>query len=137
MYTSKNRKQFKIYGPGHFSATWAKFIEICERDGTNASREIRAFVEGQVARREPGNPQRPITAFVEGHEDEAAARRSDLLKALIAKAQVTGGELRRREVLQALKDQGAVGNRLVVLTKSMVGDLEKLGVKIVYHRGAF
>ena len=46
-------KEVKIYAPESFKATWQKYLEICERDGTNASREIRKFVESQVAKRAP------------------------------------------------------------------------------------
>ena len=76
---SRDRK-VAIYAPAHFRATWIKYLEICERDGTNASREIRRFVQGQVARRDPGNPQTPLTAFVEGHEDEFAEEVRTLLR---------------------------------------------------------
>lgn len=130
---SSGRKQFKIYGPTHFRYTWEKYLEICERDGTNASREIRAFVEGQVAKRDPGNPQRTLGTFVEGHEDEQAARRSDMVKDFIIKAEARGGEIRRMEILEALRAGGAKGNMLVELTRSMCEDLKKLGVKIVYQ----
>lgn len=122
--------EVKIYAPAHFKATWEKYLEICERDGTNASREIRRFVEGQVARRDPGNPQRTLGTFVEGHEDELAAKRSDLLKELIARAAKSDGTLSRREVIEEYKALGAKGNMRVELTRSMCEDLEKLGVKV-------
>ena len=129
---SSKRKQFKIYGPAHFAATWKKYLEICERDGTNASEQIRHYVQGQVARRDPGNPQRPITAYVEGHEDEAAARRSDLLKELLRRAELQDSKLRYREVLEAFQDRPVPGWKRVELTKSMASDLKKLGVAILY-----
>ena len=119
-----------IYAPVGFKSTWQKYLEICDRDGTNASREIRKFVEGQVARRDPGNPQTTLGTYVEGHEDEIAARRSDLVKELIKRAMLQGGELRYREVLEKFMD--VKGHKRVVLTESMCGDLEKLGVHIVY-----
>ena len=125
-------KFVNIYAPVGFKATWKRYLEICDRDGKSASREIRKFVEGQVARRDPGNPQRTLGTFVEGHEDEIAARRSDLVKELIKRAMLQGGELRYREVLEAFKDRPIPGWKKVTLTKSMVSDLEKLGVTIVY-----
>ena len=126
------RVRVEIYAPAHFRATWRKYLKICERDGTNASTQIRQFVQGQVARRDPGNPQRTLGTFVEGHEDEIAARRSDLLKELIGRAGLQGGELRYREVLEAFRDRPVPGWTRVELTKSMVSDLKKLGITIVY-----
>jgi len=89
-------------------------------------------VEGQVARRDPGNPQRTIETFVEGHEDEARARRSDLIKELITRAEITGGRLEYRYIVKRMKTPGLPGFRLVVLAKSMAEDLKKLGVKVYF-----
>ena len=122
--------EVKIYAPVGFKATWQSYLEICDRDGTNASREIRKFVEGQVAKREPGNPQRTLGTYVEGHEDEVLARRSDLVKELLELAQRQGGEVKYRQVLERYMD--VKGHMRVTLTESMCGDLKKLGAQIVY-----
>jgi len=119
-----------IYVRIGFKATWQKYLEICERDGTNASREIRKFVEGQVAKRDPGNPQRTLGTYVEGHEDELLARRSDLVKELLELASMQGGEVRYRQVLERYMD--VKGHKRVALTESMCGDLKKLGVVILW-----
>ena len=129
---NSGRKQFKIYGPAHFAATWRKYLEICERDGTNASREIRKYVAGQVARRAPGNPQPPLTAFIEGHEDADTRAWSTMLKELLARAEHLSGELSFREILLVFKDKGVKGPRLPSRAQSMARALEKLGVKIWY-----
>ncbi len=50
-------KEVKIYAPVGFKATWQKYHEICAQNGTNASKEIRKFVESQVAMRPPEKPQ--------------------------------------------------------------------------------
>ena len=130
---SSKRKQFKIYGPTHFRSTWEKFLAICERDGTNASKEIRQFVEGQVAKRNPGNPQKTIGSFVEGHEDELAAKRSDFIKAMILEAEKRSGSLTYSVVVRFFRETRQVhGYRIVPLVKSICEDLKKLGVTIVY-----
>jgi len=125
-------KFVNIYAPVGFKSTWSKYLEICDRDGTNASREIRKFVEGQVARRDPGNPQTTLGTYVEGHEDEIAARRSDLVKEFLERAILTGGELRHRDIREVFKTRVADGNKRVALIESMCEDLKKLGVTIVY-----
>ena len=129
---SSARKQYKIYGPGHFKYTWEKYLEICARDGTNASREIRRFVEGEVAKRDPGNPQRTLGTFVEGHVDEQAAKRSDMLKSFIARAEANNGEIKKRYIIKAYKDKPIPGWRRVIIIESMIKDLKLLGVTIVY-----
>lgn len=125
-------KHISIYVPIGFKATWQKYLEICERDGTNAAKEIRQFVVGQVSRRDPGNPQRTLGTFVEGHEDEIAARRSDLVKELLGKAELQDGEVKYHQVLEAFKDRPIPGWKKVALTKSMISTLKLLGVATVY-----
>jgi len=134
---SSGRKQFKIYGPAHFRATWEKFLAICTRDGTNASKEIRIFVEGQVARRDPGNPQRTLGAYVSGHEDEVAMKRSDKLKGYIERAITTGGEIRYNLIRDDLKAAGVDPHMRKVLAESLATDLKKLGVTVVYESSRF
>jgi len=129
---SSGRKQFKIYGPTHFAATWKKYLEICERDGTNASKEIRQYVRDQVARREPGNPQRPLTAFVEGHEDEVQASWSKTVQELLARAERLGGELRYGDIVAAIRAQGVTGPMIVTRSGSMCDALRAVGVGVVY-----
>ena len=129
---SSKRKQFKIYGPAHFRSTWEKFLAICARDGTNASREIRIFVEGQVARRDPGNPQRTIETFVEGTEDHEAAKRSDKVKQYLEVAIMGGGEVKYRRIVDDMKADGVDPHMRKILAGSMADDLKKLGVAIVY-----
>ena len=126
----KGPRSFRIYGPGHFKYTWEKYLEICDRDGTSASKEIRQFVEGQVSKRDPGNPQTTLGTYVDGHEDQVAAKRSDVVKELIERAQKQDGYVRYREVLARFMD--VEGNKRVVLTKSMCEDLKKLGVRVLY-----
>ena len=98
-------KEVKIYAPAHFKPTWEKFKKICDRDGTSASEQVRIWVEGFVARKDPGNPQRPLTAFVEGHPDEQAARYSGLLQELLTIAQNRGGEIRYSMIVRALRER--------------------------------
>ena len=124
--------EVKIYAPVGFKATWQKYLEICDRDGVSASREIRKYVEGQVARRAPGNPQPPITAFIEGHKDVITRKWSSTLKDLIARAEITGGELKYRDVLQVIKDQGLKGRHLVARAESMCAALKVSNIDILY-----
>ena len=130
---SSKPKQFKIYGPLHFRYTWDKYLEICKRDGTNASKEIREFIEGQVARRDPGNPQTTMESHIPGTEDALAKRRSDMLKDLLVMAERRDGELKYLDVVQVFREQRSLpGHRLVPLAKSMCEDLKKLGVTILW-----
>lgn len=125
-------KHINIYAPVGFKATWDLYVEICERDKVSASREIRKFVEGQVARRKPGNPQPPLTAFFEGHPDVVTRAWSTTLKELIARAEHIGGELTYKYVLQVLRDQGLEGTMLVARAGSMCDALRAVGVPISY-----
>jgi len=129
--TREDRK-VAIYATPGFKATWKKYLEICDRDGLSASREIRIFVEGEVARRAPGNPQRPLEAFVPGHPDAVQAVWSTMLKELLARAEHLGGDLSYTEVLEVFKAQGVEGSRLPVRAQSMARGLEKLGVRVWY-----
>jgi len=101
--------------------------------------EIRRFVEGQVAKRDPGNPQPPLTAFFEGHEDVKAKRRSDTIKELLIDADKRGGELTYAHVVQAIRAASSpAGFAIPVLARSMCEDLVKLGVRILWPaRGTF
>lgn len=47
----------QIYISEGFRQLWAKFMEICEREGSSGSEKIREFVREYVRRHEPGNPQ--------------------------------------------------------------------------------
>lgn len=132
MGVSSRRRQFKIYGPAHFRATWEKFLEICDRDNQSASELIRGWVQGYVARKDPGNPQPPITAFLEGHEDMLAFRRSTIIKNLVARAESHGGEVHHREVVTTYRELGMPGYQLAELVESMEADLKRLGVKVIY-----
>lgn len=97
------RKQFKIYGPARFRATWNKFLEIAQRDGQSASELIRVWVEGYVQQKDPGNPQRPITGWIPGHEDEQALRFQELVSKLEGIASRRGGEVTRWMILSELE----------------------------------
>lgn len=99
---SSKPKQFKIYGPLKFRATWDKFLEICERDGQSGSELIRVWVEGYVKRKDPGNPQRPITAYAPGHEDEQALRVQQAYARLRAYAADNGDNIPRSRILREL-----------------------------------
>ena len=128
---SSKRKQFKIYGPHHFTATWKKYIEICERDGRSASEEIRIFVRGQVRGRDPGNPQRPITAYVPGHRDQVVLVHQEAFKKLEALARDNRLELGWFQIIEELK--GSVqGQPLVDAATKMARRLIKAGIKV--HR---
>jgi len=100
---SSELKQYKIYGPPHFRATWAKFLKICERDGQSGSELIRIWVEGYVDRKDPGNPQRPITAWSPGHLDEQALRVQKVYARLKANATDNGGNIHYRRILRELE----------------------------------
>jgi len=126
------RVRVEIYAPAHFRATWKKFKEILERDGTTPSAELRTWIEGYVARKDPGNPQRPLEAFVEGHPDAIKAAWSTMLTELLARAEHYGGDLPYTEVLEAFKAQGVKGPRLPSRAQSMARGLEKLGVRVWY-----
>lgn len=130
---SSGRKQFKIYGPAHFRATWERFLEICERDGQSASELIRVWVEGYVARKDPGNPQRPLTAFVDGHQDELASRRSDVLKELLEYAgKGPYREVKYKDIIDQLKARGWPGHTRVDVAYSIEDDLKKFGVRVLH-----
>lgn len=88
-----HKKKYQFYGPTHFRATWAKFLDICKRDGHSASWLLRVWVEGYVHRKDPGNPQRPLTAYVPGHEDELALNLPEILSKLEAYASSQRNEL--------------------------------------------
>jgi len=70
---------------------------------------------------------------VEGHEDEIAARRSDLLKELLLEADKRGGSLEYLVVTRFFRERHNLpGYRLVAMAKSMCEDLKKLGVKVFF-----
>lgn len=123
-------KHISIYVTAGFKATWDKYLEICERDGTTAARELRKYVAAQVIRRAPGNPQPPLTAFIEGHPDVATMAWSSTIKDLVARAERHGGDLTHTFIRATLKDQGLKGRALVTRTESMISNLKRLGVKI-------
>lgn len=123
-------KHINIYVTAGFKATWQKYLEICERDGVSAAREIRKYVEGQVKMRAPGNPVPPLTAFFEGHPDVATRAWSSTLKDLVAYAERRDGGLSYFDVVAELKAQGVEGSMLAARAKSMCETLESLGVKI-------
>lgn len=125
-------KEVKIYAPAGFKPTWVKFLAICERDGTSASEQIRIWVEGFVARKDPGNPQRTLPAFVKGHPDELAARRSDVVKTFLAQAERTGGWVRRRDIVDELRAKGWPTRMRDAVTSSLVKDLKLLGVDVLH-----
>lgn len=127
---SSRRKQFKIYGPPHFSPTWKKYLEICARDGRSASEEIRIFVEGQVRGRDPGNPQRPITAWSPGHRDQVVLQEQETFKKLQGVAEENSGEIRWLRIVDELR--GSVPARSLVPTAEKIGHrLHKAGVKVI------
>jgi hypothetical protein len=126
---SSEQKQYKIYGPPHFRATWAKFLEICERDGQSASELIRIWVEGYVERKDPGNPQRPITAWAPGHLDEQALRVYEAYARLKAHAADNGGEIRFRRILQELEPH-FTGRRKIATAGKLEQRLLRDGVKV-------
>ena len=127
---SSKRKQFKIYGPDHFSPTWRKYLEICKRDGRSASEEIRIFVEGQVRGRDPGNPQRPITAYAPGHRDQVVLHEQEVFKKLEALAVENRGEIRWSRIIEELGGT-LTGQPLVNAAEKLAHRLHKAGVKIV------
>ena len=126
------RVRVEIYAPAHFRATWDKFKEILERDGTTPSAELRTWIEGYVARKDPGNPQRPITAYVKDHEDEVAMKRTEKIKRYLDRSILFGGEIRFRRIVDDMKADGVPPHRREPMAKAMATDLEKLGVTIVY-----
>ena len=128
----EGRRQFKIYGPAHFRATWEKFLEIAHRDGQTASELIRIWVEGYVKRKDPGNPQRPITAYVEGHEDQEKLQTSIFLKDLHNLARHHGETLPYRLIIKYLKDLGVKPLRRKVMANALAHELKERGITIPY-----
>jgi hypothetical protein len=126
---SSKPKQFKIYGPLKFRATWDKFLEICHRDGQPASELIRIWVEGYVKRKDPGNPQRPITAYAPGHEDEQALRVQQAYAMLRAYAEDNGDNIPRSRILRELGAHLA-GRPKVAAADRMEQRLIEDGVKV-------
>ena len=126
---SSKPKQYKIYGPDHFRATWAKFLEICQRDGQSGSELIRVWVEGYVKRKDPGNPQRPITAWAAGHMDEQALRVQEAYARLRAYAADNGDNIPRNRILRELGAHLA-GRPKVVAADRMEQRLLEDGVKV-------
>lgn len=125
-------KDVKVYCPPRFKPIWAKFVEICERDGTSASEQIRIWVEGQVRRRDPGNPQRPITSYTPGHQDHAAASRREVLELFAEVAGKRSGEVRYRDVVAELRSRGLKGRRLVDAAQDVAKDLKRRGVSVLF-----
>ena len=123
-------KDVKIYMPDHFKETWAKYLEICRRDGKTASAEIRLFVDGQVKRRDPGNPQRPITAYSPGHRDHVVLQEQEVFKKLQAMALEDRGQLRWSQILEGLEGS-LTGKPLVDAAEKLALRLHKAGVKII------
>jgi len=127
---SSKRKQFKIYGPHHFTATWKKYLEICERDGRSASGEIRVFVEGQVRGRDPGNPQRPITAYAPGHRDQLVLVHQEAFKKLEVLARDNRLEVGWYDIIDELK-ASFKGQPLADAAREMGRRLTKAGLKVL------
>lgn len=123
------RKKYQFYGPAHFRATWAKFLNICKRDGQSASWLLRLWVEGYVHRKDPGNPQRPLTAYVPGHEDELALNLPEILRRLEAYASSRRNELDWSMILNELKPylQGAARVRVA---ERIYKELRIRGIKV-------
>jgi len=124
-------RQYEIYAPPGFVATWRKFQEICARDRQTTGDLIRVYVEGQVRNRDPGNPQRPISAWVPGHPDQAALEEQELLKMLKAFAEHRGGEIRHKDVVETLRDAGVPPARRVAMADDLSRRLSKDGVKVL------
>ena len=127
---SSGRRQYKIYGPDHFNATWKKFQEICERDGQSASELIRIWVEGYVYRKDPGNPQRPLTAYAPGHEDEHARLQQEIFSKLLGVADDRGGHLTWLRIVEEIKPILS-GQARVDATEKMARRLTKSGVRVI------
>lgn len=126
---SSRRKEFRIYGPHHFASTWAKFRDICDRDGQSASGLIRVWVEGYVARKDPGNPQRPLTAYAPGHTDQVARFGQEAFTALQGLAEERGGELRWSRIVDELRGELS-GQALVDEAEKLGRRLTKAGVRV-------
>jgi len=127
---SVKSKEVKIYAPPRFKETWAKYLEICKRDGRSASEEIRVFVEGQVRGRDPGNPQRPITAYSPGHRDQVVLQEQEIFKRLQGVAVENRSEVRWSRILEELGGT-LTGQPLVAAAEKMGRRLNKAGVKIL------
>ena len=126
---SSRPRQFKIYGPPHFTPTWTKFLEICDRDGQSASELIRVWVEGYVHRKDPGNPQRPITAYAPGHEDQLALLQQEAFRRLQTYAEAKGGELTWLRIVEELRSDLS-GQPLVDVAEKTARRLTKAGVRV-------
>ena len=55
----------KFYYDDGLTGTWDKFIEICRREGSSASKKLREFIIEYVADHEPGNPQLKLDRVLE------------------------------------------------------------------------
>lgn len=120
-----------IYIPDHFKATWNKYMEILERDGSSASKEIRAYVKAQVDRRAPGNPQRPITAYDPEHEDNLERRVNDMLRILIDRARKGDRFVRREELAERLYAAGILRAQIWQKIKDLIPRLRKEGIGMI------
>ena len=127
-------REVKIYVPDHFKETWAKYLEICRRDGRSASEEIRLFIKGQVKKRDPGNPQRPITAYSPGHRDHVVLLQKELFTTLQAMAMEDRGQLRWSQILEGL-DGSLTGKPLVDAARKLARQLHKAGVRVLMPPG--
>ena len=127
---SEKGKKHQFYGPAHFSPTWKKFLEICNRDGQSASSLLCIWVEGYVHRKDPGNPQRPITAYTPGHEDEITRVEQDIFNTFLAIAERDNGHIRRIRILEELMPM-LKGQQRVDAADKFIRRLIKAGVKVV------
>ena len=128
---SSEKKQFKIYGPAHFRATWKKFQEIAHRDGHSASGLVRIWVEGYVQRKDPGNPQRPLTAWSPGHDDQLSLDVQELYKRLFVAADKRGGELPYKLIVNSLYGTGVPAVRRPNLANQLATRLSRDGVRVL------
>ena len=124
-------KQYEIYAPSHFKPTWAKYLEICERDGRSASEEIRIFVEGQVRGRDPGNPQRPLTAWAPGYRDAEKRQEQDFFAWLTEYAENRRNEVPYRQIVDLLREMGVPPSRRPTLAGELATRLTEAGVRVV------
>lgn len=49
---------------------WQQFLKICEREGTNASQKIEAFMQAYNQEHRNGNPQLLLTHYVKPEEPQ-------------------------------------------------------------------
>lgn len=66
VFTNKEKDQCNFYVPlGWKDSVWKEFLEICARENSSGSENLRTHIEDYVQKHRGGNPQLLISTFVD------------------------------------------------------------------------